>query len=128
MPRLYFSGLVLPERAPLSVSEVRSQVVRPDGTAYAAIALNIWANQISATVDSDETDLLTLRNLVRSEAEFVTSLAGFLMGFGYDVEITKAFNHDLSSTQVFGIDVAALTARTQGRDLATVTSSRRRGR
>ena len=114
MPRLYFSGLVLPERAPLSVSGVHASIVGPDGAAHALIALNIWANQISATVDSEETDVLTLRNLVRAEAEFVTSLAGFLLGFGYDVEITKAFNEDLSQTQVFGIDVAVLTARAQG--------------
>ena len=123
MPRLYFSGLVLPERAPLSVSGVHASIVGPDGAAHALIALNIWANQISATVDSEETDVLTLRNLVRAEAEFVTSLAGFLLGFGYDVEITKAFNEDLSQNQVFGIDVAVLTARAQGRDLSTVINA-----
>ena len=114
MKRFYFSGLVLPERAPLTVSEIRSQVVTDDGSVIASIALNIYNNQITAFVDTDEPDIFTVRNLVRSEVEFATSVAGFLAGYGYEVKITKGFSDDIQITQVFGIDIGALVERQQG--------------
>lgn len=117
MPRVFFSGKVLPERAPLSVSEVHSQIVGIDGKAYATLSLNIWQNQITVAVESEEENLFTLRNLVRSEAEFVTSVAGFLLGYGYDIEITKAFGESLVPTQVFGIDIPVLSERAKGKDI-----------
>ena len=91
MSKVFFSGVVLSERAPLSVSEIRSQVMGPDDKTIVTLALNIWNNQITVVVESDEPNLFTLRNIVRSEAEFVTNVAGFILGYGYDVEITKAF-------------------------------------
>jgi len=123
MSKLFFSGVVLPERAPLSVSEVHSQIVGPDGKTYATLALNICNNQISVVVESDEPDIFTLRNIVRSEAEFVTNVAGFLCGYGYDIEITKAFGDALDPTQVFGIDIPVLANRTEGRDLGLLVNA-----
>ncbi len=114
MKRLYFSGVVLPERAPLTISEVRSQVVDSEGNMTASIALNIYNNQVTAFVDTDESDISTVRNLVRSEVEFVTSVGGFLAGYGYEVEITKVFSEDIQITKVFGIDISALVERQQG--------------
>lgn len=123
MSKLFFSGVVLPERAPLSVSEVRSQIVGPDGKTYATLVLNIWNNQISVVVESEEPNIFTLRNIVRSEAEFVTNVAGFLRGFGYDIEITKAFGEALDPTQVFGIDIPVLSKRAEGRDLGLLVNA-----
>jgi hypothetical protein len=123
MPRLFFSGIVLPERAALSVSEFNSQISGFGGNQSATLKLNIYLNQITAVVDTGEADILTVRNLVRSEAEFVTSLAGFLMGNGYDIEITKAFGESLAPTQVFGIDIPVLAERTKGRDLNALVNS-----
>jgi hypothetical protein len=124
MARLYFSGLVLPERAPLSVSDVHSQIHLGGGTHQVTIALNIWLNQITASVDSSsEMDLLTLRNLVKREAEFVSDVAGFLMGHAYDVEITKAFGPELAPTQVFGVDIGVLAERAKGRDLGKLVNA-----
>lgn len=123
MARLYFSGLVLPERVVLSVSEVRSQVVDAAGTPRITIALNIWNNQISAVVDTEEPDIFSVRNIVRREAEFITDVAGFLMGHAYDVEITKAFGPELEPTQVFGIEIPVLVARAKGRDLGALVNT-----
>lgn len=122
MPKLFFSGAVLPERARLSVSEVHSRLLDLNGKAYATLALNIWNNQISVVVDSEEPDIFTLRNIVRSEAEFVTNVAGFLHGYGYDVEITKAFSETLDPTQVFGIDIPVLSARAKDRDTGALVN------
>lgn len=120
MPRLFFSGVVLPERAPLSVSEVGSQVIGHDGKVYAMMKLNISHNQITVVVDSDEPNIYTLRNIVRSEAEYVTNVAGFLLGYGYDIEITKAFGDGLSPTHIFGIDIPVLAERVNGRDVSVL--------
>jgi hypothetical protein len=123
MPKLYFSGVVLPERATLNVSDLRSRIAGSDGSVYADLILNIWRNQITVLVDSEEPNVFTLRNLVRSEVEFVTSLAGFLMGYGYDVEITKAFEEGLGFTRVFGVEVPALESRAKGRDFNALVNS-----
>jgi hypothetical protein len=123
MPRIFFSGVVPPERAPLSVSEVHSQILGAEGKVHATLSLNIWNNQITVAVESDEPDVFTLRNFVRSEAEFVTNVAGFLLGYGYDIEITKAFGENLSPTQVFGIDIPVLANRTQQRDLGALVNA-----
>ncbi len=123
MQRTYFSGVVLPERAPLSVSTVHSQVIGASGDVYATLTLNVWLNQITVTVDSSEPSVLTLRNLARSEAECVTSVAGFLTGCGYDVEITKAFDESLASTQVFGIDIPVLAERSRSRDIGLLVNA-----
>ncbi|MEQ1867905.1 MAG: hypothetical protein ABL996_25075 [Micropepsaceae bacterium] len=116
--RRFFSGVVTPERASISVSEVRSLIKKPDGSEYAHLTLNIYNNQITVSVDTEETDIFAVRNFVRSEAEFVTNVAGFLLGYGYDVEITKAFDDTLSQTKVFGIDIPVLAERAKHRDFA----------
>jgi hypothetical protein len=123
MPRLFFSGVVLPERAALSVSEFNSQISGFGGNQSATLKLNIYCNQISVVVETDEPNILTVRNLVRSEAEFVSSLAGFLMGNGYDIEITKAFGETLVPTHVFGIDIPVLAERAKDRDLNRLVNS-----
>jgi hypothetical protein len=123
MPRVFFSGVVHPERASLSVSNINSTIVDADGRTKATITLNIYANQVTAAVDSEVSDLYTLRNLVRSETEFVTSVAGFLFGYGYDVEITKVFDPQLKDTRVFGIDIPIVSERTKGRDTTALLNA-----
>ncbi len=121
--RTYFSGLILPERAPLSLATVRSKIHDREGREVASIGLNIYANQITAAVDSVDAELYTLRNFVRAEAEFLTGLVGFVAGHGYDVVITKAFGEDLDPTLVFGIDIPVLTERARGRDLQRLVNA-----
>lgn len=123
MQRLYFSGVVLPERALLSVSGYQAQVVRQDGSAYMTIQLNIWNNQVSAAVDTEEPDIFTTRNLVRREVELVTGIAGFILGHSYDVEITKVFGAELTPTYVFGVDIPVLAQRAQERDLGSLVNA-----
>ncbi len=123
MPRLHFSGVIHPERATLSVSDVHSQIVDADGNARLSIAFNIWLNQVSAIVDTDEADIFTVRNLVRREVEFAADIAGFLLGHAYDVEITKAVGENLSPTQVFGVDIPVLVERAKSRDLVALVNA-----
>ena len=55
--RTYSSGLIFPERAPLSLATVRSQIHNREGREVASIALNIYANQVTAAVDSADVEL-----------------------------------------------------------------------
>ncbi len=123
MRRLHFSGVIHPERAPLSVSDVRSRIVGAGGAIRLNVALNIWLNQVSAIVETDEADIFTVRNLVRREVEFVADVAGFLLGHAYDVEITKAVGENLSPTQVFGVDIPVLAERAKTRDLGALVNA-----
>jgi hypothetical protein len=121
MTMWYFSGVVHPERASLTVSNINSQILTVDGKAT-KLTLNVYNNQVTVSAETDETDLHTVRNFVRSEVEFATNVAGFLLGYGYDVEITKAFNEALSETLVFGIDIPVLAERAKSRDFATAAN------
>jgi hypothetical protein len=112
MQRYFFSGVVLPERAVMSVHDVHLSAYDNRGQELHAV-LN---NQISIRIDTEETDPLTLRNYARAEAEFFVNVAGFPMGHGYDVEVTKVFDQDLSVTHVFGIEIPVVAARAAGGD------------
>jgi hypothetical protein len=119
----YFSGVIHPERASLIVSTVGAKIVGPDGTQYAALSLNVYMNQLSVVVESEEQNLSTLRNVVRSEAEFLVNAAGFIAGHGYDVEITKVFNDSLATTQIFGVDIPVLSERSKSRDVSRLANA-----
>jgi hypothetical protein len=122
MKKFFLSGVVHPERAMLSVSNVEHGFQGPDGNAQGQIKFNIYNNQISAFVkwENDAEDILTLRNIVRASVEVITNVMGFLKGYAYDVEITKIFDSDLGLSVVFGIEIPALEERNKKRDFSGV--------
>ncbi|MCP6758934.1 MAG: invasion associated locus B family protein [Fischerella sp. CENA71] len=110
MKRYYFSGVIHPERAALTVQEVGFKIGKLDGNSCLTLKFSIVCNQITCIVecDSDDEDIFSLRNLVKSSIETVISLLGFLKGYAYDIEITKVFDEECSFCWVFGIDLPSV--------------------
>ena len=107
MKRYYFSGVIHPQRAPLTVQELGFRLGKLDGSPFATMKFSIVCNQITCVIecDSDDEDIFSLRNLVKSNIETVISLLGFIKGYAYDIEITKVFDEGCSLCWVFGIDL-----------------------
>jgi hypothetical protein len=122
MKKFFLSGVVHPERAMLSVSNVEHGFQGLDGKKRGRIKFNIYNNQVSAFVEweNDAEDIHTLRNIARASVEVITNLMGFLKGYAYDVEITKIFDSDLGLSFVFGIEIPALEERNKKRDFSKV--------
>ncbi|TWI14457.1 hypothetical protein [Aerolutibacter ruishenii] len=120
-----FQGVVLPERAQISIdfalnfSHLASEA---DGTAHISIILN----QVAVTVESShEWDIFDLRNVVASMVRGQLDAVGYLMGYAYELEISRVINRGRSIDYVFGIDVPCISARAKPADLATSLSDLR---
>ncbi|MCC5643957.1 hypothetical protein LC607_13565 [Nostoc sp. CHAB 5824] len=107
MKRYYFSGLVHPERASLTVQEIRIRIGYFDGNSFGMMKFSVICNQIICVIECDlnDEDVFTLRNIVKSSIETVVSLLGFIKGYAYDVEITKVFNDECNFYLIFGINL-----------------------
>lgn len=117
MIRLFFSGIVRPERAVLNIGNIENELRAADGS-KTLIKFNAYNNQITVSIESEKEDnFYTLRNIVRSVVEIVTNVVGFLKGYAYDVEIVKVFSEDLELSHVFGIDIPALEQRNKDRNI-----------
>lgn len=106
-----FYGVVLPERAQLSLqfalgfSHVVSGV---EGVAKISIILN----QIAVRVESEYNwDIFDLRNVVKNIVQNHLAMVGYLMGYAYDLEVTRVINQSREIDYVFGIDIPCLTER-----------------
>ncbi|MFN6536585.1 MAG: hypothetical protein RM021_009455 [Nostoc sp. EkiNYC01] len=107
MKRYYFSGVVHPERASLTVQEIRIRIGNIDGNPFATMKFSVVCNQIICVIECDlnNEDVFSLRNIVKSNIETVISILGFLKGYAYDVEITKVFDEECNFYLIFGINL-----------------------
>lgn len=98
-----FIGIVLPERAQMSLS-FNHDITLGDG-ASGHINCSVINNQLLAvmTIDS-EMDVLSLRNLTHLMIQNHFSAVGFYTGHYYDVRIERVYNDDLSLNYVYGIE------------------------
>ncbi len=113
----YFQGVVLPERAQLSLhftlsfSHITSRVA---GVAKVSIVLN----QVAVWIESDhEWDIFDLRNVVKNLVQSNLDMVGYIKGYSYDFEITRVLNPSRSVDYVFGIDIPCLADRNKSLDL-----------
>jgi len=105
MRHIIFSGIVHPERAAVSISEITQELSLADGTDLGRLKLAISASQISAMLEStlQDIDLLTLRNSIFPRIESLVDNLGFNLGCGYQVEIVQAVELSTSKVTVFGV-------------------------
>ena len=98
-----FQGVVLPERAALSMQFV-SVISHSTSGRSARASVSIILNQITMWLETDsEWELLDLRNVVKSLLQNELAKVGYLLGYAYDVEVTRALHRSLGIDQVFGI-------------------------
>jgi hypothetical protein len=117
MEPYFFQGVVLPERAQLSLQYTLGFSHITSGVAGVA-KVSVVLNQVAVWIESDhEWDIFTLRNVVKNLVQGHLDMVGYLKGYAYDFELTRVLNQSRSVDYVFGIDIPCLAERGKSLDL-----------
>jgi hypothetical protein len=112
-----FYGVVLPERAQLSLSFGLKFSHLLTGV-RAVAQVNIVLNQVAVWVDSEHNwEVHDLRNVVKNIIQTHLAIIGYLKGYAYDLELTRVLSKERGVDWVFGIDIPCITNRNQSDDL-----------
>jgi hypothetical protein len=111
-----FTGRILPERIPLSVSMVEQTSEIPDiGLRYRTkIKIDKGHFIIPAVIESGQTDVLTLRNIVENDLRAITDLVGYHEGSSFDIDMVSAVS-DEGPAVIFGNQIPILQQTRQAR-------------
>ncbi len=119
MESYLFQGIVLPERAQLSLEDSLkfSHITSGfDGIAKVRILLN----QLAVWIDSDhEWNIFDLRNVVYNLVQNHLNMVGYIKGFAYNLEITRIICRSRKIDHVYGIEVPCIAERGKTLDLGT---------
>lgn len=117
MEPYFFQGVVLPERAQLSLQYTLGFSHITSGVAGVA-KVSVVLNQVAVWIESDhEWDIFDLRNVVKNLVQSHLDMVGYLKGYAYDFELTRVLNQSKSVDYVFGIDIPCLAERGKSLDL-----------
>jgi hypothetical protein len=112
-----FYGVVLPERVPVSLpapfaGKAFNATLGSDFT----FRVVIHASQIivDLTIDNDDVDVHSLRNLASSNAQILTDLIGYKAACCFNVDIRSAVCRENDDWYVFGIDIPVLVETRAG--------------
>jgi hypothetical protein len=108
METYQFFGKIHPERAQISVfSQLGFEHLTTAASGRADVSIIL--NQLMVTIYSDTIwDIYTLRNIVLNIVNSDLTAIGYLKGYAYDVEVTRALNALRGLDEVFGIDVPCI--------------------
>lgn len=122
MDSYLFQGIVLPERAQISLSfsvGFTSITSERGGVARGSIILN----QVAVTIETEhEWNIHTLKNVVADLVQDHLNFVGFVKGLAYDLQITRVINKSRGVDYVFGIEVPCLVERGKNIDLNSEVS------
>lgn len=122
-PRLFFSGRVYPERAQVQIKLPgwRCSFVDKGSGIVGEMSTEISLPQISAIFYSEEPvkDVMTLKNAVEDAIRLQLDILGYVLGCGYDAEITQAVLLETNEQIVFGVGIPVLESR-KNQDFASI--------
>ncbi|UUV07144.1 hypothetical protein [Ruegeria sp. YS9] len=105
----FFSGRILPERAQLSFQSDLTVHRKETDTTFRA-EVSIILNQLVVRVHSElEWNIFDLRNIVQNAVRVDLTALGYLLGRGYEIEITRVVNHSKGVDYVYGIEVPCIS-------------------
>jgi len=113
MIQYILKGVVMPERALLSITGSRSVELIHSGTGRTiSVDLSIVLNQITVWVQSEfPWDLHDLRNIVLYHVNNVCACMAFAKGLAYEVDIRQVLNKEQGIDYVYGIEVPCIAER-----------------
>lgn len=104
-------GTVLPERAQLS-HEIELEFSHLGSGVCGRAKVSIVLNQLAVWIYSDhDWDIYDLRNMVKTLVSNQLAILGYLLGYAYDLEITRILNRSRNIDYVFGIGIQYLSER-----------------
>ena len=77
----------------------------------------------NVSVNSGETDIMTLRNAVVGCVRSVVDIIGYLHGISFDVEIVSVASRETNAVIVFGIGIPAVTELRKPESLGKLDAS-----
>lgn len=109
-------GKILPERAPISIvlPEIKfSPIVCKESINNAK--LSILNNQVYIlySTNIEEIGLHDIRNIAKQLIADKLSIIGYLLGYAYEIELTRIINIERNIDHVFGIDIPCLADRSK---------------
>ena len=111
MQTYYFEGIVLPERAQLTL-KFSGEVEHITSGLKVKVESSIVLNQVAVWVDvEEEWDIYDLRNVVRGFLQDELAVLGYLRGYAYDLEVKRVLNRALGIDWVFGIEISCIEER-----------------
>ncbi|PIB67738.1 hypothetical protein AOA62_06215 [Pseudomonas sp. 2995-3] len=124
MDTYLFSGVILPERAQLTLQNSHTFSHMSSGVT-GSIHISVLCNQLAVWVTSEgyDWDIFDLRNMVKTGVQNQISMVGYLLGYAYDVEITRVLHPGRGIDHVFGIDIPCLAGRKHDFDLQTALAA-----
>lgn len=103
--------MVLPERADVNFSPIELEIGAKSANFQGKAQISIVASQVSIVLEIEtDIDLHTIKNTVEYLIRVVVDSFGYLVGRGYDIEITSAVSPQNKHT-VFGVGIPELEAR-----------------
>jgi len=120
-----FIGIVLPERARLSIS-FNLNFSGPAAGYNGAVEVSIINNQIMIRLYSEANwEVHDLRNIVLNAVQSEIATVGYLIGHVYEVEIIRVVNKSKGIDYVFGIDIPCINEPRRDRDVESDLNSLR---
>jgi hypothetical protein len=113
-----FFGIVHPERATLTISNIHGEIGAEDSHFKGIISVSIKLSQVAVEVDTDaKIATVDLRNTIENFVHTMVDVYGYLKGYAYTVEIFSVYVPETGKSEVFGIDVAKITQDEKNRPL-----------
>jgi hypothetical protein len=110
----FISGRVLPERATVNLPKPVLYVLSSkegDSPPGWEIAVSIVLSQVVAVVTTKAPvdDMQFMLKKVESLVRYSVDILVYLLGYGYDIELTQVTTKDTGTHRVFGVDVPGLS-------------------
>lgn len=105
-----FSGKVHPERANVSIADVRAQLKASGGEIDGELRYYIALSQVTATFVCEKAvpNVWTLKNYVEDAIRVALDGLGYTLGCGYDLEVTSMIDSLGNRPVVFGVGIPAV--------------------
>lgn len=105
------NGIVIPERASVSISNLGFKIKIPNlSMDFLDLNISIQISQISVVIQSqiEIKDYETLKNYIQDVVAMTLDIYGYISGRGYDVEITSLTTPTKNENYIFGVGVSEL--------------------
>ncbi|HKJ60943.1 MAG TPA: hypothetical protein VKA94_02965 [Hyphomicrobiales bacterium] len=108
MSHLTYFGKIIPERAALNIDGPTKTFFKyePYGKCEATIHLYVSQLVVDFKTEIDIDDFISAKNFISEFSQQYVDLAGFLLGVGYEMEITSSINHLNEQVLVYGANVS----------------------
>ncbi len=112
-------GRVLPIRAALTFGPIRIQLSDEKSMSPSTnLELTIYANEVTIYYEAEyPRDIYDIKNECLYYCNAMVAQIGFLVGFGYSIEVNQILCRELDINIVYGIDIPCLSERNKGLDL-----------